>query len=114
MTNLKLSATWLIVAVLLSVTTPAFSQSITSRSLAEKHVKSQNCNGNDNIDDYISTKSRHNQPDLGWRVFTTDDGGFDVERAYMISKGTEIRYRWHVDSQGTIRPINQRAEDLCS
>lgn len=114
MKHLKLSATWSIVALFVSASTPAYCEITASRNLAEDQVKWQRCDGSENVDAYLSKQSRHSQPDLGWRVFETKDGGFDVERAYMISKGMEIRYRWHVDSRGAIRPANRRAEELCS
>lgn len=114
MINIRRSNLCSILILLLFVSKQVFSEPQTFRGVAEDLVKNQFCSGNDNVDAFLSRKSRHSQPDMGWRVFATDDGGFDVERAFMISKAMEIRYRWHVNDQGAIHPVNRRAEDLCS
>ncbi len=54
----------------------------------------------------------HSQRDLGWRTFP-GNGYIDVERAVLINKGMEMRYRWRVESQGAVGPENERAEKLC-
>ncbi len=55
----------------------------------------------------------HSQRDLGWRTFP-GNGYIDVERAVLINKGMEMRYRWRVETQGTVGPENERAEKLCT
>jgi len=61
------------------------------------------------LDSSIKT---HSQRDLGWRSFP-GNGFIDVERAVLINKGMELRYRWRVETQGTVGPENERAEKLC-
>lgn len=114
MTNNRLSIGWLFMFLLLSQSRQPLAASHPPPDVAEEMVKSQSCQGSDNVDALLSRKSRHSQPDMGWRVFGTEDGGFDVERAFMVSKAMEIRYRWHVNDQGEIHPVNRRAEELCS
>lgn len=114
MTNTRLSISWLLMVLLLSGAGQQAVASTSTPNLAEERVRTQTCQGDDNVDAFLSRKSRHSQPDMGWRVFGTDDGGFDVERAFMVSKAMEIRYRWHVSGQGEISPVNRRAEELCS
>lgn len=114
MAKTRKSAVWPLVVLLLSGSSQAASQAVSARDLAEAQVKWQPCNASENVDAHLSQKTRHSQRDLGWRVFDSDDGGFDVERAFMASKAMEIRYRWHVNGQGSIWPVNRRAEELCS
>lgn len=59
------------------------------------------------------TINQHTQRDLGWRVFVNPDD-LEVERAVMINKGMELRYRWRVNTQGQVQAGNDRAERLCS
>lgn len=55
----------------------------------------------------------HTQRDLGWRTFP-GDGYIDVERAVLLNKGMELRYRWRVEGKsGSVGPENERAEKLC-
>jgi hypothetical protein len=114
MTNIATHMICLSMVLLLAGSSQASGGSISTPNLAEDLVKSQSCIGDDNVDAFLSRKSRHSQPDMGWRVFGTEEGGFDVERAFMVSKAMEIRYRWHVSDQGEIHPVNRRAEELCS
>ena len=58
-----------------------------------------------------SVKS-HSQRDLGWRAFA-ESGYVDVERAILVSKSMELRYRWRVLESGQIAEKNDRAEKLC-
>jgi len=76
-------------------------------------VRAQPCVNGENIDDLLKQKARHSQRDLGWHVYSSDDG-LEVERAYMVSKAMEIRYRWRVTADGHVFPANKRAEELCS
>ena len=81
--------------------------------LAKNQVISQPCLDDETIDQFLDHKRRPSHRDLGWRVFQ-DDEGYIVERSFMVSKAMEIRYRWHVDTQGSIYPTNSRTENLCS
>ena len=53
------------------------------------------------------------QRDLGWQVYKEDDQ-YDVERAFLMNKSMQLRFRWHVNKDGTIAPDGKRAESLCS
>jgi len=76
-------------------------------------VTTQGCLNGETVDELLDHKIRPSRRDLGWRVFEADDG-YIVERAFLVSKSMEIRYRWHVDTQGTIYAANSRTENLCS
>lgn len=80
---------------------------------ASQQVKSQFCKDDLTIDQALdkSIKS-HSQRDIGWRSF--QEGEFyDIERAVLINKGMELRYRWRVAADGRIQPQNERTEKLC-
>lgn len=83
-------------------------------SQAAAQVKSLSCKENLTVDQTLdkSIKS-HSQRDIGWRAFQEDDF-FDIERAVLINKGMELRYRWRVSIDGSVKPQNERAEKLCS
>lgn len=80
---------------------------------AKNLVIKQGCMHGQTVDEVLDHKVRPSRRDLGWRVFETD-GGYVVERAFMVSKAMEIRYRWHVSAQGEIYAENSRSENLCS
>lgn len=70
---------------------------------------SEGLNVEQRLDDSIKSRS---QRDLGWRIFQEDDY-VDVERAVKINKAMELRYRWRVFTDGSIKPQSGRAERLC-
>ncbi|MBS4052380.1 MAG: hypothetical protein KGZ69_14425 [Methylomonas sp.] len=80
---------------------------------ASQQVKARFCKDNLTIDQTLdkSIKS-HSQRDIGWRVFE-EDGYYDIERAVLINKAMELRYRWRVFADGSMQPQNERAENLC-
>ena len=92
------------------VSMPAFS--ITEEEAMQK-TKAQDCKNGMTVDQVMEkTIKSHSQRDLGWRTFP-GNGFIDVERAVLINKGMEMRYRWRVENQGAVGPENERAEKLC-
>lgn len=83
------------------------------RVQASQQVKTQVCKDNLTVDQALdkSIKS-HSQRDIGWRTFQEDDH-YDIERAVLINKAMELRYRWRVFADGRIQPQSPRAEKLC-
>lgn len=81
---------------------------------ASEQVKNLPCKDNLSVHETLeqSIKS-HSQRDIGWRTFQ-EDGYMDIERAVLINKGMELRYRWRVLADGTISTENDRAQKLCS
>lgn len=80
---------------------------------AVQKTKVQLCKDNQTVEQVLNqTIKSHSQRDLGWRTFP-GDGYIDVERAVLINKGMELRYRWRVEAQGALGPENERAEKLC-
>lgn len=89
------------------------SHAITAEQASEQ-VKSLPCKDNMTADQTLDQSIRsHSQRDIGWRTFQ-EDGYFDVERAVLVNKGMELRYRWRVQSDGSIAAENDRATKLCS
>lgn len=76
-------------------------------------TRAQDCRSGMTVEQVLSqTIKSHSQRDLGWRTFP-GNGYIDVERAVLINKGMEMRYRWRVENSGTVGPENERAEKLC-
>jgi len=81
---------------------------------AEQQVKALSCKNAQTVGEVLDGSIRRpSQRDLGWRVFQ-DQEYYDVERAVLINKGMELRYRWRVFLDGTIKAQSQRAERLCA
>ena len=76
-------------------------------------VKAQPCKGGETVDQYLDHKLSSSYRDLGWRLIPAEDG-LDVERAFLASKLMELRYRWRIDHVGHVRPVSERAQNLCS
>ncbi|MEY4211734.1 MAG: hypothetical protein RLZ92_2115 [Pseudomonadota bacterium] len=81
---------------------------------ASAQVKNLPCKDNLTVEQTLdqSIKS-HSQRDIGWRQFQEDDY-IDIERAVLINKSMEMRYRWRVKADNSITPQSDRAEKLCS
>jgi hypothetical protein len=83
-------------------------------SQAEELVKNSPCIDNQTIDEALKDKIRiRSQRDLGWQVFKEEDQ-YEVERAFLMNKSMQLRFRWHVNVDGSISPVGKRAESLCS
>jgi hypothetical protein len=76
-------------------------------------VKNSNCLPGKTIEDALKEKIKsHSQRDLGWLVFN-EDGQFEVERAFLMNKSMQLRFRWRVNPDGVVKPVSSRAESLC-
>lgn len=81
--------------------------------VATTQVKTMACKDNMTIDQALEYNVKSNsQRDVGWRTFQ-EEGYVDVERAIMVSKAAELRYRWRVNNDGSILAKSERAEKLC-
>lgn len=81
---------------------------------AAQQVKTQPCKDALTIEQTLDKSIRsHSQRDIGWRTFQENDY-FDIERAVLINKGMEHRYRWRVSADGSLQPQNERTAKLCS
>lgn len=79
----------------------------------EERVKNSPCLDGQSIEAVLKDKIRmHSQRDLGWEVFK-EENGYDVERAFLMNKSMQLRFRWHVNADGSISPVSSRAESLC-
>lgn len=82
-------------------------------STVEDIVKNAMCLEGKTIDNALKDKIKmRSQRDLGWQVFN-EDGQFEVERAFLMNKSMQLRFRWHVNPDGSIKPVSSRAESLC-
>ena len=86
----------------------------TNEEKVEELVRTSHCINNLSVDDVLKDKIRTmSQRDLGWHVFKEEEQ-YDVERAFLINKSMQLRFRWHVNADGSISPVGKRAESLCS
>lgn len=46
------------------------------------------------------------QRDLGWQVFQ-EQNQYDVERAFLMSKSMQLRFRWDVNAKGLPMVVEQ-------
>lgn len=83
-------------------------------STVEGIVKNSTCMAGQTIEDALKSKIRiRSQRDLGWQVFKEEDQ-YEVERAFLMNKSMQLRFRWHVNPDGSVKPVSKRAESLCS
>ena len=77
-------------------------------------VKNSPCVDDLTIEEALKNKIRmRSQRDLGWQIIKQDNQ-YDVERAILMNKSMQLRFRWHIDADGTITPVSKRAQSLCS
>ena len=102
--------TWLTGLTLIIVSTAAIA--LTDEEAVQK-TRAAACKSSMTVEQALDRAIKsHSQHDLGWRTFP-GNGYIDVERAVLINKGMEMRYRWRVENQGAVGPENERAEKLC-
>jgi len=98
--------------ILLLSTHNAFAQ--VDESTVEGIVKNSPCLDGQTIEEALKNKIRiRSQRDLGWQVFN-EEGQYEVERAFLMNKSMQLRFRWRVNADGGISPVSKRAESLCS
>ena len=77
---------------------------------AMKRVKNLPCKKGGTVDTYLNKKAAIPAiKDLGWNVFPSSDGGFDVERLMILNNKLKLKYRWQVDKYGTVKATNGKA-----
>lgn len=102
-----------LLALNLLMITPSANAAV-DESSAEAVVKNTPCIHNLTIEAMLNTKIKTgSQRDLGWQVFK-EDNHLEVERAFLINKSMQLRFRWQVNEDGSITPISKRAETLCT
>ncbi len=80
---------------------------------AEKRVKNLPCKKGGTIDMYLNKNAAIPAiEDLGWNVFPSSDGAFDVERLMILNNKLKLKYRWHVDKYGKVKASNGKAIDI--
>lgn len=108
MYNKNIKGIFILIALLSSSTYAAV-----NHAAAEHVVMTQPCKDGATVEQLLDRELKPSHRDLGWRVFARDDG-FDVERAFLVSKSMELRYRWRVDAAGHGQAVSERAQKLCS
>jgi hypothetical protein len=102
----------LIFLSLILLSSHSLAQAIDELSV-EALVKNSPCLNNETIETVLTNKIKTgSQRDLGWQIFNEDDH-FEVERAFLINKSMQLRFRWRVIVDGSITPVTKRAETLC-
>lgn len=82
---------------------------------AEAVVRNMPCLNGLTIDNILKDKIKtRSQRDLGWQIFKQEDQTFDVERAFLMNKSMQIRFRWHINTDGSITAVSSRAQSLCT
>lgn len=75
---------------------------------AEKKVKNLPSAAGGTVEQYLDNKAKIPAiDDLGW-ITKSNQGGFWVERRMLLNNMILI-YRWSVDSNGIVKPINGKA-----
>lgn len=81
---------------------------------AEETVKNAPCLDGKSIEAALSEKFKmRSQRDLGWQVFN-ENGQIEVERAFLMNKSMQLRFRWRVNADGSVAPVSERAQSLCA
>ena len=80
---------------------------------AEEIVKNSPCLDGKTIETALAEKFKmHSQRDLGWQAFN-ENGQIEVERAFLMNKSMQLRFRWRVNADGSVNPVSERAQSLC-
>lgn len=80
---------------------------------AEAVVRQTACLDGRSIDTVLQEKiDNRSQRDLGWQVFREGEF-YEVERAFLINKSMQLRFRWRVNADRSVTPVGDRAADLC-
>lgn len=79
---------------------------------AEQNVKNLPAQKGGTVDEYLTKKASIPAiEDLGWSTYPDTDGGFRVER-WMLLDTMKLIYRWQVNPDGSIVPVNGKAIDV--
>ena len=77
-------------------------------------VKKASCLAQQTIEETLNNKIHTgSQRDLGWLVFKENDL-YEVERAFLMNKSMQLRFRWRVNADNSITPLSKRAQSLCT
>lgn len=105
--------TVILAALLGSVQLSTVMAMTTNADRAMDQVKNLACKDNLTVEQALAQSIRnHSQRDIGWRMFPEQDF-IDIERAVLVNKAKELRYRWRVDANGTISALSDKAQALC-
>jgi hypothetical protein len=89
-------------------------QAETALVSAEETVKNYPCLDGKTIETALADKFKmRSQRDLGWQVFN-ENGQVEVERAFLMNKSMQLRFRWRVNADGSVDPKSERAQSLCA
>lgn len=114
LTHSKKPMKWFLVIILHLLTPSNSAYAQIDETTVEELVKNSPCLDGLTIENALKDKIKiRSQRDLGWQVFK-EEGQFEVERAFLMKKSMQLRFRWHVNADGSINPVSSRAESLCS
>jgi len=104
-----------IILFILMCITPALSSAEKRHKVgfnAEQKVKNLQSIKCGTVDEYLTEKAAiPAMNDLGWSTFPDINGGYRVERIMTIDSLIAI-YRWRVDLDGTVTPVNGKAIEV--
>ncbi len=81
---------------------------------AKQLVMNLSCTPEETVGQLLEHKHRNLHTDQGWLVFAHEEGGFLVERIFMVSKFAKLSYRWRVRPDKTVEAASDRAQTLCN
>ena len=80
----------------------------------QHEIENSLCPDDQSLSSLLDRKSRSPaQRDLGWRVFSDTEQGVIIERAFLVNKGMELRYRWIRNKKGQFISGNERSHHIC-
>ncbi len=73
-------------------------------------VKNTTSTEGGSLDSYFENKGGKGVVmDLGWKVYPRLNGAFEVERLMLLKEKSPTSYKWMVDRNGKITPMNGKA-----
>ncbi len=103
----RISRCALFLASLLFLSSPVWAEMDDKQAL--DLVKNQASTEGGSLDDYFAKQTKQAKLDLGWKVYPRQNGAFEVERLMLLNEKSPTSFKWVVDRDGKIKPINGKA-----
>ena len=72
-------------------------------------VKNQASTEGGSLDAYFEKQKSQAKLDLGWKIYPRHNGSYEVERLMLLNEKSPTSFKWVVDRDGNIKPINGKA-----
>jgi len=76
---------------------------------ALERVKNQPSKEGVSLDAYFEEQKSQAKMDLGWKIYPRHNGSYEVERLMLLNEKSPTSFKWVVDRDGNIKPINGKA-----